>query len=426
MKKRLNHFQDYFLPERAYKDDNRLYRYKMFIVISLVTALYAIFFFPVSYLIHYDVAFVPIGITVVLCLAYPFLLKEGIRLVTIVNIYLAGTCGLMVWLMLVTGGLVYCPENAVFLVVLPIIALLCINRKAAIIWLVIVVLILCAFGIATINGVHFPMAMDKKYIALFETFSFPGLVVLTFVFVVIFDNAKNAALGKLEDQNKIIAQEKEKSETLLLNILPEEISNELKQTGKTKAHSYDMATVMFSDFVNFTRIGERLTPEELVSAIAEYFETFDQIIERYGIEKIKTVGDAYICAAGLPIPTTDNALIMIQVAFDFLRALEELNEKRHIRGNVIFNIRIGINTGPLVAGVVGIKKFAYDIWGDTVNTAARLQEKGEEGRVNISGSTYDLIKQVYTCTYRGKIEAKNKGQIDMYFVDNALIRVFNN
>ncbi|TAN15889.1 MAG: adenylate/guanylate cyclase domain-containing protein [Chitinophagaceae bacterium] len=418
MKKRINSVQDYFLPVRAFKNNNRLYRYKMFIMISFVTALYAAVFFPLSYLIHYDVAFVPIYITVVLCVAYPFLMKKGVRLVILVNVYLAGTCGLMVWLMLTTGGLVRCPENPVFLAVLPVIALLCINRKAAVIWLIITLGILCAFGIATIYGYQFPMAMEKKFVPVFETFSFPGLAVLLFVFVVIFDNAKNAALGKLEEQNKLIEIEKEKSETLLLNILPEEISNELKQTGKTSAHSYDMATVMFSDFVNFTSIGEKLTPEELVSAIAEYFETFDRIIERYGIEKIKTVGDAYICAAGLPIPTTDNALIMIQVAFDFLKALDELNEKRNFRRNVVFNIRIGINTGPLVAGVVGIKKFAYDIWGDTVNTAARLQERGETGRINISGSTYDLIKQTYPCTYRGKIAAKNKGQIDMYFVEN--------
>ncbi len=423
MKKDLNDLQNYFLPEKAFKYSDRLYRYKMFVAVSLITAVYAGVFFPISYLMHYDVAIIPIIISVTLDMAFPFLLKSGVRLVVVVNAYLISIACLMSWLMLTTGGLVNCPENPVFLAVLPIIALLCINRRAAVIWLVIVVLILTAFGISEISGVHYPMRMDARYIPLFVTFSFPGLAILIFVFIIIFDNAKNKALATLEERNKVIAEEQQKSESLLLNILPAEVSEELKQTGKTKAHSYSLATVMFSDFVNFTKIGSTLSPEELVSAIGEYFETFDNIIEEYGIEKIKTVGDAYICAAGLPIPTTDNATIMIKVAMDFLKALEKLNEQRHIRGEVVFDIRVGINTGPLVAGVVGIKKFAYDIWGDTVNTAARLQEMGEANRINVSGTTYELIKHRFDCAYRGKIAAKNKGEIDMYFVEGVYRQV---
>lgn len=234
-------------------------------------------------------------------------------------------------------------------------------------------------------------------------------------------NAFNKMVDDLSIAQKALTKEKKKSDDLLLNILPEEVATELKQSGKAQARNYRLATVMFADFVEFSRIGEKIPPEELVAAISEYFEAFDAIIERYTVEKIKTVGDAYICAAGLPIPTTDNALVMIKVAGDFLEAVKKLKEKRRLQGRIVFDVRIGINTGPLVAGVVGIKKFAYDIWGDTVNTAARLQEKGEAGRINISGTTHDQIRHIFTCTYRGKISVKNKGEIDMYFVEGGAI-----
>lgn len=229
--------------------------------------------------------------------------------------------------------------------------------------------------------------------------------------------AFNKMVDDLTIAQKALQEEKQKSDDLLLNILPEEIALELKQSGKAEARNYNCATVMFADFVDFTKIGEKITPEELVTAISAYFEAFDLIIEKYGIEKIKTVGDAYICAAGLPVPTNDNASVMIKSAIEFAQTIKKLNDDRQSRGSVTFNVRIGVNTGPLVAGVVGAKKFAYDIWGDTVNTAARLQEKGEAGKINISGATFEKIKDEYQCIYRGKIKAKNKGEIDMYFVE---------
>jgi class 3 adenylate cyclase len=174
---------------------------------------------------------------------------------------------------------------------------------------------------------------------------------------------------------------------------------------------------LFADFTNFTSIIEELPPEELVSGIDEYFETFDNITETHGVEKIKTVGDAYICASGLPSVNLNNPVLMVNVALDMIAAVENIKEKRSKEGKVCFDIRIGIHSGPLVAGVVGVKKFAYDIWGDTVNTAARMQQCGEPGRINISGTTHDLVKHRFVCAKRGKIEAKNKGLIDMYFVE---------
>ena len=225
---------------------------------------------------------------------------------------------------------------------------------------------------------------------------------------------KNAELQKAYAS---LEEEKKRSEILLNNILPEEVSEELKQSGKTKARSFNSVTVMFADIRNFTRISEQLSAEELVSGLDEYFELFDKIVDDYGVEKIKTIGDAYLCAAGVPVPTADHACKMVQVAQAFLLSAKVLDAQRSMRGKHTFDFRIGIHSGPLVAGVVGIKKFAYDIWGDTVNTASRLQQNSEPNQINISESTYQLVKEKFDCVYRGEIEAKNKGKLKMYFIE---------
>lgn len=228
------------------------------------------------------------------------------------------------------------------------------------------------------------------------------------------ERIKNAELTKAYAS---LEEEKKRSEELLLNILPEEVKDELKQFGKTRARSFEMATVLFADIKGFTIISEQLSAEEIVSGIDEYFETFDRIVDKYGVEKIKTIGDAYLCAGGIPVADSRHALQLVAVAREFLQAAEELKQKRQAGGHAVFDFRIGIHSGPLVAGVVGIRKFAYDIWGDTVNTASRMQQYSEPGRINISESTFQLVGKHYTCHYRGEIEAKNKGKLKMYFVD---------
>ncbi len=213
----------------------------------------------------------------------------------------------------------------------------------------------------------------------------------------------------------IIEQEKSRSDSLLLNILPEETAQELKQNGKVLAKKFDSVTVLFTDFVGFTQFAENLSPEELVENVDFYFSKFDAIIEKYGLEKIKTIGDSYMCAGGLPFETKDHALKTVQAAFEIAETLIEA--KKNNANQIPFDIRIGINTGPVVAGVVGTKKFAYDIWGDTVNIASRLESNSELGKINISENTYQYIKDCYQCEYRGEIEVKNRGMLKMYFVN---------
>ena len=221
-------------------------------------------------------------------------------------------------------------------------------------------------------------------------------------------------------QKNKIAKEKKRSDLLLLNILPAETAEELKNTGTTKAKDFSEVTVLFTDFKNFTSISERLTAQQIVNEINFCYSAFDNIMTKYGIEKIKTIGDSYMCAGGLPVANTTNAMDTVRAAIDIRDFILLENQKRMADGKPFFEIRIGCHTGPVVAGIVGLKKFAYDIWGDTVNIASRMESSGEPGKINISGTTYELIKDKFNCTYRGKIEAKNKGEVQMYFVENEL------
>lgn len=227
---------------------------------------------------------------------------------------------------------------------------------------------------------------------------------------------------EVQERTKELRLEKQKSDDLLLNILPEEVANELKEKGSADAKQFDMVTVMFTDFKGFTKISERLSPSQLVEEIHICFKAFDAIIAKHNIEKIKTIGDAYMCAGGLPVSNKTHAVDVVNAAIEIRQFMQEHLEKKKLASQEVFEIRIGIHTGPVVAGIVGIRKFAYDIWGDTVNVASRLESSGEAGKINISGSTYEYVKDQFACTHRGKIEAKNKGQIDMYFVENASLK----
>lgn len=219
----------------------------------------------------------------------------------------------------------------------------------------------------------------------------------------------------------VVVKGKKRSEELLLNILPFETAQELKKKGYAETKNFESATVLFTDFKGFTTISELLSPKELITEIDTCFKGIDRIMEKYQIEKIKTIGDAYMAAGGLPNKSTSHPIDVVMAAEEILLLIDGLKQERIEKNLPYFDIRIGIHTGPVIAGIVGIKKFSYDIWGDTVNIASRMESSGEINKINISGATYELIKEHYHCTYRGKIEAKNKGKIDMYFVDKKIV-----
>ena len=221
----------------------------------------------------------------------------------------------------------------------------------------------------------------------------------------------------VEEQKSQVEKEKQRSEELLLNILPKEVVEELKTKGESEAKLIDEVTVLFTDFKGFTALSERLSPKELIRDLHECFSAFDKIIQKHGLEKIKTIGDAYMAAGGLPIPNSTHAIDVVSAAKEIKEFIDQIKIQKIANNQPFFEIRIGVNTGPVVAGIVGVKKFQYDIWGDTVNTAARMESSGEIGKVNISETTYELIKDQFKCEYRGEVEAKGKGMLKMYFVN---------
>ncbi len=265
-------------------------------------------------------------------------------------------------------------------------------------------------------------------------FSYGGIALLIIFSVFLFSlfRSRNIANKKLAEQNiqiqkqadelemrgKDLQKEKEKSEKLLLNILPAKIAEELKEKNYAAPRHYEMVTVLFTDFKGFTSIAEKMTPDDIIRELNTIFSEFDRICKEYNLEKIKTIGDAYMCAGGIPEPNSTNAIDAVSAALEMQQYMRVLAEKKQLRNEHYFELRLGINTGPIVAGVVGESKFAYDIWGDAVNLASRMESGGEPGRVNISENTHDLVKHHFDCTYRGKISVKNKGEVDMYFVNH--------
>lgn len=240
-----------------------------------------------------------------------------------------------------------------------------------------------------------------------------------FVSMIVFSIIVYRQRNKVKIQKQVAENEKKKSDDLLLNILPAEVAEELKTTGSAKTKAFTLVTVMFTDFKDFTSVSEKVSAELLVDEIHHCFSAFDEIIQKHNIEKIKTIGDAYLCASGLPVSNYTHATDMLNAAFEIRTFMLQRKKEKEAKGEIPFELRIGIHTGPVVAGIVGVKKYAYDIWGDTVNIAARMEQNSEAGKINISGSTYELVKTKFTCEHRGKIEAKNKGMIDMYFVENS-------
>lgn len=244
------------------------------------------------------------------------------------------------------------------------------------------------------------------------------IIMLVFAFLIYRNyNDKKQANILLELQKEKLAEEKKKSDKLLLNILPSEIAEELKRKGRASVKQYEKVSVLFTDFVGFTNMCERISPIELIDKLDKYFEAFDNIIDKFKLEKLKTAGDSYICAGGVPTANNSNPIEIVIAGLQMQEYVNQEYAKFEEDDNQAWLIRLGIHTGPVVAGVVGKKKFAFDIWGDTVNIGARMEATGEPEKVNITGDTYNFIKHFFDCTFRGKIAAKNKGEIEMYFVD---------
>ncbi|MCB1173627.1 MAG: adenylate/guanylate cyclase domain-containing protein [Leptospiraceae bacterium] len=236
-----------------------------------------------------------------------------------------------------------------------------------------------------------------------------------------FISKKNSNILKLlqssRKDKRTIATERKKADDLLLNTLPKINANELKEHGSTKPQHYESATVLFTDFAGFTKIADNMPAEILVQELDHCFSFFDSIIDKYSLEKIKTIGDSYMACGGIPLSNRTHAIDATLAAIEMQAFMARLNSRKVASSLPYWELRVGIHTGPLVAAVIGKMKFQYDIFGDTVNTASRMESTGATGRINISDTTYKSISEYFVCDYRGKIEARNKGMMDMYFVN---------
>ena len=221
--------------------------------------------------------------------------------------------------------------------------------------------------------------------------------------------------NELESQKALIEEERNKTDELLSNILPHHVATQLKSIGYARPRNYRKTTIMFTDFEGFTKSCENLTPDQIVTALHTFFTKYDEIIIKHYIEKIKTIGDAYMCVGGIPLRNRSHPFNVILAGLEIQQFMNNLPEDD--KDLPKWNLRLGIHSGPLIAGVVGKIKFAYDVWGDSVNIASRMETAGHVGRVNISGSTYKIVEDYFDCEYRGEIEIKNRGKIDMYFVN---------
>ncbi len=239
------------------------------------------------------------------------------------------------------------------------------------------------------------------------------VITATFLILILESYYSFNITNKAESEVEI---ERQKSDRLLLNVLPREVVEELKRTGNAQPRFYELVTVMFTDFKDFTKIAANLTPDKLVTTLAEYFLYFDSVIESTNLEKLKTIGDSYMCAGGVPIANRTNPVDCVLAALQIQDFARQARSSGTNDPPLNWELRVGVHTGPLVAGVIGGKKFSYDIWGDTVNTASRIETGGVPNEVNISQSTYNHVKDFFECIHRGKLTAKNKGEIDMYFV----------
>jgi adenylate cyclase len=222
---------------------------------------------------------------------------------------------------------------------------------------------------------------------------------------------------QLEQRSEQIEEQQKLSDRLLLNILPTEVALELQAKGTVEPRYFEDVTILFTDFVGFTVSTENLAAEELVKVLHEYFTAFDLIVAKYGLEKLKTIGDAYMCVGGMPVRGPSHAVDAVMAAFEMVHYVEE---RQRTDSGSQWSVRIGIHTGPVVAGVVGIQKFAFDIWGDSVNFASRMESSGAPNRINLSASTQMRVKDFYAHENRGTITTKDKREVDMFFVTGLL------
>lgn len=415
MNKFIGKIYDSMIPDLPGANLDLLRKHKLFINTCLFTATFGAAYGIISYSIGFSTGVWTMALSIVFFLLCIYLLRfVSINLLGfVISVY---TICLNAILVYYSGGLFISPISPWITLTAPIVLLLT-NKKIAYIILALCILYVIGYFLIIQSGYQFPFTYDKEKFQLpFLALALAGLVTIFFLIANTFETLKKQALDSLLAKTKELEAEQKRSQTLLLNMFPKDIAEELKNTGRTKARLHDNVTVIFADVKNFTQVSEGLLPDQLVELLDSYFKRIDAIIQRHGLEKIKTIGDAYLAAAGVPSNNSATAIDVVDAALEIQKTNEAFKILRIAENLPYFDFRIGINTGTVVAGVVGDKKYVYDIWGDAVNTAARIEETSEPGRVNISSYTYEHVREHYVFEPRGQIAAKNKGKLEMFWV----------
>ncbi|WP_235297815.1 adenylate/guanylate cyclase domain-containing protein [Portibacter marinus] len=410
--KLLNSLVLYFVPEAHNMDNLALRASRIRISVYLIGTIAWLLFVSVNYVHFESMVFVNL-VSASLSLLAAFLNKFGYSKSVSAHVFLLGnTIGIATNAMF-SGALTSTIEG---LLLIPAIAMLIGTRRTAWIWLLICIVFITVVYFLLESGYEIHNYISDENMNNYLFTGVLGMLVALYFCLLVFRNERVLAYDELKDVNVKLDEERNRSESLLLNILPQEVAQELKDKGSAKAQYYDDVTVLFTDFKDFTKITEDMAPQELLDTINTCFIAFDEIISKYNIEKIKTIGDSYMCVGGLPIPNEQHAQDIVSSAIEIRDFMDSYNAKRRDEGKIPFLIRIGIHSGSVVAGIVGIKKYAYDIWGNTVNLASRIESTGIIGMVNISSSTYELIKDDFECQKRGVINVKGKGEMTTYSV----------
>jgi adenylate cyclase len=406
----ITNIHEYFIPS-IYKSNEQDYRKaKIIINTTLITTIFSLFFLGNSLMFNLPKeTFFLMIICAFFFFLNVFLIKWQVPKTLVTNIYVLVAFIATFFNSYYTGGLY--SFNVVWFALGPVCAVLLGTVRQGWIWLVISSFGVFILGGMQISGYTFPPTDFEQYKHLMYLNSFAGLLIIIFVVTMVMENASISSLMNVEKEQK-------RSDDLLLNILPDEIANELKNNGKSEPRNFEKATILFADIKNFTQISSTMKPHQLIKELEIIFGGFDEIIEKHNIEKIKIIGDAYMCVGGIPEANDTNPIDVVKAAIEMQQFIAKMSGERKTSNLQDYQIRIGINTGPIVAGIVGSKKFAYDVWGDAVNLASRMESNGEADKINISEATYQLVKDQFHCTERGLIDAKGKGEVRMYFVES--------
>jgi guanylate cyclase len=350
------------------------------------------------------VGFVPLlYFTVLLCAIVVFANTRDFALllrVGLLDILLAPTLS-----MIPLGGFLASGGVGLWGILAPLGALVFSDVRAGVRWYLAYLAVFLASGIAGELFGGIPPALPAWFTSTMLALNIAVGGTMVFTLLAVFARQRRDALIALRS-------EQAKAENLLLNILPRSIAERLKGHSQTIADQFDAASILFADVVDFTPVSERLRPAEVVGVLDRLFSHFDTIAERYGLEKIKTIGDCYMVAAGIPTPRPDHARALARMGLDMLAAMRSSDAV----GNLKLELRVGINSGPVVAGVIGRKRFLYDLWGDAVNTASRMESHGTPGHIQVTRATYDLLKDEFLCQRRGTIPVKGKGEMETWYL----------